>query len=482
MIPELEPNRETDIQEGDILCGRYRADRLIERSETGVVVEATDMLRGDSVAVKMVEPTLEETEMLAARLRREAHVLAQLTSPHVVRVLDVEKHGRAVCIVMELLRGSNLAQLARKRGPLPIAEAVGLIVQACDGLAEAHAIGIVHRDIKPQNLFLADRPDGTQILKVLDFGVSKQAGGGMGLTATGAAVGSPLYTAVEQFKDASRVDARADIWSVGLVLYFLLCRRNAFDGDNTVALMLKIATAQPVPLRERRPDVPPDLEAVILQCVEKNRDMRFRNVAALARALVPFGPPWAEGFLPSIEARLQRRPLQSLPPVSAAGPAAPASGPASTPHGMLVVPRAPNLPNVAYGAPPSSRQGPSNVPVAPAAPPRAQPPPQPQGQWGQASSNMAVVPNMPVMGSYESVASTNMAVAPGTPSYGPPSYGPPGHGTPSYGPPGYGPPSYAPPGPEAPPSPLSRPGIVFALGFSVAIILFGLVALLARGC
>src|SRR5262245_11080641 len=114
MTPE--PSQAPDIHAGDILCGRYRAERLIGRSETGSVVEATDMLRGDGVAIKMLEPDLEEADMLAARIRREADVLAKLTSPHVVRVLAVEKHGRSVCIVMELLRGSDLAQLVRKRG------------------------------------------------------------------------------------------------------------------------------------------------------------------------------------------------------------------------------------------------------------------------------------------------------------------------------------------------------------------------------
>ena len=325
MTSESSRGEAFEINEGDMLCGRYRADRLIDRSETGMVVAATDVLRGDGVAIKMIEPKIpepEEVEMLAARLRREAHVLSQLTSPHVVRVFDVQKHGNMVCLVMELLQGANLGQIMRRRDPMSIPEAVGVALQVCDALAEAHSIGVVHRDIKPQNIFLAQRPDGSTTVKVLDFGVSKQQGGGMGLTATGAALGSPLYTAVEQFRDASRVDARADIWSLGLVLYFLLCRRNAFDADNPVALMLKIATAQPASLRERRPDVPEDLEAVILQCVEKDRERRFANVAAFARALVPFGPPWAASFLPAIEARISRRSLPSLPPASIAPPPA----------------------------------------------------------------------------------------------------------------------------------------------------------------
>lgn len=351
-----------EIQAGEVLCDRYRADRVIGRGATGLVVGATDLLRGGEVAIKMLEPGAEEVDLLTARLRREAHLLAQLTSPHVVRVFGVEKHRNAVCLIMELMRGATLAEVVRRRGPLPIDEAVGYVVQACDGLAEAHALGIVHRDIKPQNLFLAERADGTALVKVLDFGVSKQASsaGGMGLTATGAALGSPLYTAVEQLRDASRVDERADIWSVGLVLYFLLCRRNAFDADNPVALMLRIATSPPHPLRERRPEVPPDLEAVILQCVEKDPDMRFRNVAALTRALLPFGPPWAEGYLRSIEARAVQRSLPSMPPVGSSAPP-----PIAAPKTVSVAP--PPAAAAPVSAPPAAA-APVSAPPAAAAP------------------------------------------------------------------------------------------------------------------
>src|SRR5689334_22898412 len=133
-----------DIQAGDVLCGRYRAERVIGRGETGLVVGATDLLRGEEVAIKMLQPAASEVDLLTARLLREANLLAQLTSPHVVRVLDVEKHGHAVCMIMELLRGATLAEVVRRRGPLPIDEAVGYMVQACDGIAEAHALGIIH--------------------------------------------------------------------------------------------------------------------------------------------------------------------------------------------------------------------------------------------------------------------------------------------------------------------------------------------------
>ncbi len=458
MTSELPRGDAFEINEGDVLCGRYRADRLIDRSENGMVVAATDVLRGEGVAIKMIEPRVpdaDEVELLAARLRREAHVLAQLTSPHVVRVFDVQKHGSMVCLVMELLQGANLGQVMRKREPMPIAEAVGLVLQACDALAEAHSIGVVHRDIKPQNLFLAQRPDGSSTLKVLDFGVSKQHSGGMGLTATGAALGSPLYTAVEQFRDASRVDARADIWSLGLVLYFLLCRRNAFDAENPVALMLKIATAAPAPLRERRPDVPPDLEAAILQCVEKDRDRRFGNVAALARALVPFGPPWAASFLPGIEARISRRSLPSLPPTS-----------------VLPPPPAPDRGSQAVRPPaPVARTGSSpSWPSAGADAHRGSAPSWPGPSHGATPAQVAVAPSQSATAP---VPASGAAWGPvQTPMLGP-ALGPSTSAQAPVGPPGIAGSAGPSPGAPAPLAPvggdtLSRQLLIFALAFLAA--------------
>lgn len=466
MTSELPRGDFFEINEGDVLCGRYRADRLIDRSETGMVVAATDVLRGDGVAIKMIEPRVpepEEVELLAARLRREAHVLAQLTSPHVVRVFDVQKHGNMVCLVMELLHGANLGQLMRKRDPMAIEEAVGIVLQACDALAEAHSIGVVHRDIKPQNLFLAQRPDGSSTLKVLDFGVSKQHGG-MGLTATGAALGSPLYTAVEQFRDASRVDARADIWSLGLVLYFLLCRRNAFDADNPVALMLKIATAPPAPLRERRPDVPPDLEAVILQCVEKDRERRFGNVAALARALVPFGPPWAASFLPAIEARIARRSLPSLPPASIVPPEG-ASQSVRAPAPLARTASSPSWPGAGSEAPRGSAPS-SPGPFHAATPVQS-------AMVPSQSATLATAPVGPPGGGWAPVQ---------TPSFNPPlapGGGPPMPGAPQFGFPANTASSVSQQGTFAPLAPesrgrLGRQILVFALAFLAAAALAAL--------
>lgn len=316
MAEEPATREDPTICEGDILCERYRADRVIEHGETGTVLAVTDLVRNERAAIKMISADHGEGPLLLARLRREADILARLTSPHVVRVLDVAMHGRTLCLVMELLAGHNMARFVRKRGPLPIKEAVGYLVQACDGLADAHSAGVVHRDVKPQNVFLAARSDGTSIVKVIDFGVSKQysVSGGAGLTVGGAILGSPPYSSPEQLRDPSNVDGRADVWSIGLVLYFLLTRRNAFDAETFPALLIKIATQPPPSLREQRADVPEELEAIFLRCVEKEPQDRFPDMAELARALTPFAPSWSESFVPAIDARVGGRgSLPSLP-------------------------------------------------------------------------------------------------------------------------------------------------------------------------
>lgn len=326
------------ICEGDILCDRYRADRVLEHGGTGTVLSVTDLVRNEAVAIKMISADHGEGSLLLARLRREADILARLTSPHVVRVLDVAMHGRTLCLVMELLKGHNMARFVRRRGALPIPEAVGYIVQACDGLADAHSAGVVHRDVKPQNVFLADRRDGTAIVKVLDFGVAKQYSvtSGAGLTVGGAILGSPPYSAPEQLRDPTTVDGRADVWSIGLVLYYLLTRRNAFDAETFPALLVKIATQNPPSLRAQRPDVPEELEQIFLRCVEKEPAARFPDMASLARALTPFAPSWSHSYVPGIDARLDGRGSLASLPVIPLGPDLPEDTPA-----IVIVPDKP---------------------------------------------------------------------------------------------------------------------------------------------
>jgi eukaryotic-like serine/threonine-protein kinase len=190
--------------EGDILLGKYRIERILGRGGMGVVLAAMHLQLNQRVAIKML--VVEATHDIVARFLREARASVRLKSEHVARVLDVgELPNGAPYMVMEYLEGKDLSALIRSEGGRTVEEAVEYVLHACEGIAEAHAAGIVHRDLKPANLFLTKAADGSDTVKVLDFGISKAATGedpdtGMGLTKTSAVLGSPLYMSPEQMK------------------------------------------------------------------------------------------------------------------------------------------------------------------------------------------------------------------------------------------------------------------------------------------
>jgi serine/threonine-protein kinase len=193
---------------------------------------------------------------------------------------------------MEYLEGNDLAAELAARGPLPAQECIDWMMQAIEALAEAHAAGIVHRDLKPGNLFLAVRADGTRLIKVLDFGISKQAAaaGEAALTRTSSLIGSPLYMSPEQMRSARTVDARADIWSIGAIMFELLTGNPPFSGETVIEACTAILNDELPNLRTLRPDLPPHLEVVIRRCLEKNRDNRYPSVGELATDLAGFAP------------------------------------------------------------------------------------------------------------------------------------------------------------------------------------------------
>jgi eukaryotic-like serine/threonine-protein kinase len=203
-------------------------------------------------------------------------------------------------MVLEFLEGLDLGALVTRRGPLPISDAVTYVLEACEAIAEAHSLGIVHRDLKPDNLFLATRSDGTKIVKVLDFGISKfsssmddKVSAIPSLTTTSAIIGSPIYMSPEQLKSTRDVDHRTDIWSIGVALYELIAGQPPFPWRNMAELSAAILKDTPVPLSTRIRTVSPELDRVIMRCLEKNPDNRHENIAELAWALVPFGKPEA---------------------------------------------------------------------------------------------------------------------------------------------------------------------------------------------
>jgi serine/threonine-protein kinase len=211
-------------------------------------------------------------------------------------------------LALELLEGADLAQVLAERQPLPVVDVVGWVLQALEAVAEAHSRGIVHRDLKPANLFLARRRDGGEIVKVLDFGISKilaLIGTAPTLTETSSILGSPVYMAPEQLRNAKTVDSRADVWSVGVVLYELLAGHPPFQADNVAELFVAILEHAPASLRSSRSDIPAPLEEVLLRCLARDVDERFADVADLAEALAPFGPPGSEALVTRVRRVLQ---------------------------------------------------------------------------------------------------------------------------------------------------------------------------------
>ncbi|MEO5726287.1 MAG: serine/threonine-protein kinase, partial [Byssovorax sp.] len=240
------------LAEGDVIAGKYRIEQVLGVGGMGAVVAAAHLDLGRRVALKIMLPELAESPEFAARFIREARAAASITGEHVVRVFDVSKmDDGTLYMVMELLDGRDLHQVLKERGPLPIDEATGWLLEACDALAEAHARGIVHRDLKPSNLFIVEQSGVQGVLKVLDFGISKSTGlqaahdGGPTLTTADSILGSPYYMSPEQIRNAKTVDARADLWSLGVILHKMLTGFLPFESDSLGEHLSMIAADPP---------------------------------------------------------------------------------------------------------------------------------------------------------------------------------------------------------------------------------------------
>jgi serine/threonine-protein kinase len=331
---ELPPN--CPVREGDLLAGKYRIESVLGVGGMGVVLQALHVDLGQRVAIKLMLREMLSHPESVARFTREARAAARLQNDHVVRVMDVSRlDSGEPFMVMEHLRGRDMAAVVRAEGAQPVAPTIDRVLQACEAIAEAHAAGIVHRDLKPANLFLAERPDGTTSIKVLDFGISKVTAGTEGvdvnMTATNSLLGSPAFMSPEQMRSAKSVDARSDIWALGVILYELLPGRPAFDAETMVELVARITVDAPTPLRRHRQDLPPDLERAVLSCLEKDPARRPQSIAELAKVLSPFASAEGAGSLSRIRNLLRisgfagrTLPLSSqpdLPPESTAATA-----------------------------------------------------------------------------------------------------------------------------------------------------------------
>ncbi|HEU5058852.1 MAG TPA: serine/threonine-protein kinase [Kofleriaceae bacterium] len=316
-----------------VLARRYEVQGSLGRGGMGTVYRAVDRATGSLVAVKLLESRNEEHPTSSSeRFAREIGAIQQLGSPHSVRLLDAGTLGGGRhFMVMEHLEGADLHQILDRVHRLPMQRAVRLVRQACAAIGEAHALGIVHRDIKPANLFVTQLADGSDCLKVLDFGISKLPAATMeelALTVTGAVLGSPVYMSPEQMTCSRDVDARTDIWSLGIVLYQCLSGGFPYEADGVPQLCARVLTEAPIPL-SARVAVPRALEAVVMRCLARDPERRFARAEDLAAALLPFAE---DGAAPTtILVRPERMPMPSPPPRMAMASFPPRMGMATLP-------------------------------------------------------------------------------------------------------------------------------------------------------
>jgi len=314
---------------GDVIATKYRVERVLGVGGMGVVVAAHHVHLQRLVAIKFIRAEAAQDANAVGRFLREARSAVALSNEHVTKVLDVGTlENGAPYMVMEYLAGVDLDQILDRDGPMAVADATDVVLQACEAIAEAHSLGIVHRDLKPANLFATTRADGSRLVKVLDFGISKAVHFGeseapANLTTSGVVMGSPIYMSPEQIRSSKGVDARSDIWSLGVILYELIAGAPPFDGETLGDMLVKIVSEDPTPLMQRRAGVPPDLAAAIHQCLAKSVDARIQSVADLASRLLPFAPRDAALSAERI-LRLSRKPgheIRATPPAASSTPA-----------------------------------------------------------------------------------------------------------------------------------------------------------------
>jgi eukaryotic-like serine/threonine-protein kinase len=298
----------------DLVLGPYRILERLGEGGMGQVFKARHESMQRTVALKVIRKDKLSDPRVLARFRQEARAAAQLAHPNIVTLYDASEIGGTHFLALEYVEGCDLGQLVKEKGPLPIVQACDYVGQAALGLQHAHERGLVHRDIKPSNLVLA-RLHGTNapgLIKLLDMGLARLNAGetadahNPGLTQADAVIGTPDYMAPEQAKNSRTVDARADLYSLGCTLYYLLTGQTPFDGASAVEKLVQHQMEEAAPLRKLRPDAPAELDKVVRKLMAKRPEDRYASAAAAAEALVPFTsvhPDWAPPRAPLLRRR-----------------------------------------------------------------------------------------------------------------------------------------------------------------------------------
>jgi serine/threonine-protein kinase len=276
--------------------GDYVIVRLLGEGTFGAVYEATHESSGARVALKVLHERLTRHPLVLQRFLREAGAIAALRHPFIVDAYEVGEFIGAPFLAMEYLEGETLAARLERERWLPVAEALAVVLPIVAALAALHAIGGVHRDVKPANIHLALQ-GGALVPKLLDFGIVKLSVQGEVLTRTAALLGTPAYMSPEQVKESKHVDGRADQWALGVVLYECLAGRRPFGGSTLLEQLNQVTSAPVRSLRAARPDVPPELDAVVMRCLQKRPDARFVTTRELGLALMPFAAPATQAQL-----------------------------------------------------------------------------------------------------------------------------------------------------------------------------------------
>jgi serine/threonine-protein kinase len=308
--PEPPPSSVSDKENltGQLIDGRYQIDYVLGVGSMGIVYGARHAAVGKLVAIKALRAHLASDAEAIQRFNAEATAATSIGNQHIVETFDFGRlpDGTAY-MVMEYLEGRSLAELIEGFSPLPLARITKIGLQIAEALNAAHLAGIVHRDLKPDNIFLCERDADPDFVKILDFGIAKFGVSQARLTQAGAVFGTPAYMSPEQALGKA-TDGRTDVYALGVMLYEMACGRVPFSGENAIAVLSMHANEEPEPLSARKPDVSPELEAIVNKCLKKELEARYTSMAELAADLARL----AAGMPVRAEARSEA----GLPPVT----------------------------------------------------------------------------------------------------------------------------------------------------------------------